>query len=144
MLLATVTNGIVSLLLTFFFPIVIIMVLLMLISRFLPIGGCLGGLMQVLTFSALTRRGDTTDTNGRRLTIDTPQGEVAAEVAGSIPFDGGEQVSIHGPVIGRTKHAWLIQGITPRPFTKLGRGVLGLLLSTFVVVPLTVLLVVCL
>lgn len=140
-LLAAVTNGIVSLLLTFLFPILMIGFLIALVSRLVPFGGCLGGLMKVLTFSALNRRGTPTNTNGWRLTIDTPQGEVAAEVATSIPLNGGEQVSLHGPVIGRTKHAWLIQGITPRPFTKLGRGVLRLLLSTFVLVPLMVLLV---
>lgn len=125
-----ITNGLLSLLLTYLVPIIVLIVVLSFVSKVIPIGGCLGQLFHVFTFfSPLTRRaGSSRDLNGWRVTVENANGATTAELAAPLHLDGGEEVSLHGPVISGVKHAWLIQVLSPRPTTRLARGVLPTLL----------------
>jgi hypothetical protein len=142
-IILAVTNGLVSLLLTYLVPIMLIVVLLSFVSKVIPVGGCLGQLFQLFTFSALTRRaGSNRDANGWRVTVENANGATTAELAAPLHLDGGEEVSLRGPVIGGVKHAWLIQVLSPRPTTRLARGVLPTLTTLLVGLPLLTLLIV--
>lgn len=140
-IILAVTNGLVSLLLTYLVPIILIAVLLSFVSKVIPVGGCLGQLFQLFTFSALTRRaGSSRDPNGWRVTVENANGATTAELAAPLHLDGGEEVSLRGPVIRGVKHAWLIQVLSPRPTTHLARGVLATLTTLLVGLPLLTLL----
>lgn len=135
-----ITSAALSLVLIYLGPILIIMIALALLSMIPGLTGCLGVLFRALSFSWLIGRGRSAPPPGWVLLVETADGPVECRLAADAPFNGGEEVVVHGPAFGGVKHAWLLQCLSPRPFTRIGRGVLGLLLTLFVVAPLMFLL----
>lgn len=71
-------------------------------------------------------------------TLDVETGPTARErvlVAAMPPVDVGDEVVIHGPSLGGVRHAWLIQGVEPSTYTRLGRGLVGTLLLAVMLLP---------
>lgn len=135
-----ITNAVISLVLIYLGPILIIMIALALLSRIPGMTGCLGALVRGLSFSWLIGRGNAHAPAGWVLEVETSSGTVECRVAADAPFNAGDEIVVHGPSFGGVKHAWLLQRLSPTPFTRVGRGVLGLLLTLFVVAPLMFLL----
>lgn len=135
-----ITNAAISLVLIYLGPILILMIALALLSRIPGLTGCLGVLFRAMSFSWLLGRGRSAGPAGWVLQVETASGTVECHLAADAPLSGGEEVVVHGPAFGGVKHAWLLQCLSPRPFTRIGRGVLGLLLTLFVVAPLMFLL----
>lgn len=137
-LISVLTQGMLSLFLMFLGPILVVVLFLALASRVPGASGCLGALMHLAWIPSRLGSRSSNAVDGWGLLLDTSSGPVEVQLAANAPFQGGERVVVHGPVVGRVKHAWLLQCVGPRPFTRVGRGVIGLLLNTFVFVPLLV------
>lgn len=134
------TNAAIGLVLMFLGPILLLMFGMALLAKIPGASGCMTAL-PLLATSWVPRRGDGTG-DGWDLVVETPSGLVTARVAANAPLSGDEEVVIHGPVLGGVKHAWLFQCLSPRPYTKVGRGVLRLLVGALVWLPLAVLVLV--
>lgn len=135
----TITNAAISLMLIYLGPILIVVIALALLSRIPGMTGCLGALFRAVSFSWLLGRGRTEAPDGWTLVVETASGSVECRLAANAPFNGDEEVVVHGPSFGGVKHAWLLQCLSPRPFTRIGRGLLGLLATLLVVAPLVIL-----
>lgn len=139
-LIALFTNAVLGLVLTFLGPILLLMFGMALIAKIPGGRGCLTALPFLAT-AWVPRPGDGSG-DGWDLVVETPSGLVPARVAANAPLSGGEEVVIHGPVFGGVKHAWLFQCLSPRPYTRVGRGVLRLFLGALVWLPLAILVLV--
>lgn len=114
------------------FPVLIVVVVVAWLASRVGMGGCLTAAFQVSLFS---RNRDPFHT-GWRLVVDAGQsGSHVVTVAGDLPFAAGHELVVHGPRVGGARHAWLVQGIAPVTYTRLGRGLVGTLVVAIILVP---------
>lgn len=136
---AALTNAVLSLVFLFIGPIILIMIGLAVLSR-IPGGGCLLALPSMLPLGRGHRFSE--PPAGWDVLVETDSGAVPVRLAANAPLNGGEEVVVHGPALAGVKHAWLFQCLSPRPYTRVGRGVLRLLVGGLIIVPLFVALLV--
>lgn len=119
-----------------FLPIIIFVMLFGWVASKLRIGGCLlAGFF--IGQSARPRSAPRDD--GMLLTVHSSQSDAEQVLlAASVPVAPSEEVVVHGPSFGGTRHAWLMQGIQPTTFTRVGRGLVGTLVTLLVFVPQSV------
>lgn len=113
------------------FPLLVVWLVLAFFAGKLGLGGCLTAGLRLNTV-----RGPRPRDGGWRLLVAT--GADAAEhvvVAGDIPVQPDHEVVVHGPMIAGVRHAWLVQGVAPTTFTRLGRGLNGTVLLALVLLP---------
>lgn len=135
-------QGLTGALFAYLIPIVLVVVVLVLIARFIPIGGCLTAIFRIGMLGAVNRAGRPRTLGGRDVQIQTPSGFVRARIAADVVLAAGDEVVIHGPAFGGVKHAWIVMRLAPTTFTRFGRGVVGIVLATIVVLPLCIVLLV--
>lgn len=135
-LVSAITQAVLSLISLFLGPLVVIVLLLAVASRVPGASGCMGVLMHLAWVPGRFGSRPSSAVDGWRTLLETPSGAAEVHLAANASFHGGERLLVHGPAIGGVKHAWLLQSVGPRPFTRVGRGVIGLLLNTFIFVPL--------
>lgn len=75
---------------------------------------------------------------GWQLVIEHAGGQEQVRIAANAPFMEGQTIQVHGPRVQSVRDTWLVQGIAPVTFTRLGRGLVSTLILTVVLVPVCV------
>lgn len=114
------------------FPFLVIWMLLVAFAGRFGLGGCLA---VPFTLGAGLPRGTPRD-DGWDLVVMTSEdaGERVA-VAGDLPIQPDHELVVHGPRLGDTRHAWVVQGVAPTTFTRVSRGLVGTVLLAAVILP---------
>lgn len=131
-------------LLILLWPYLLLLVLASWVLSKLHLKGCMGALLGAagsilgaglrIGTEAASRR----SRPGWRLTVDHAGGSENVRIAADAPIDEGQVVQVHGPRLGAVRDAWLVQGIAPLTFTRLGRGLVSTLVLALVLVPVCV------
>lgn len=112
------------------FPFLVLWLVVAALANRVGLGGCLS-----VPFTIRAPRVQPRD-DGWRLDVQTsPTGGERVLVAASPPVDVGDEIVVHGPLLGGVRHAWLIQGVAPSTYTRVGRGLVGTLLLAVVLLP---------
>lgn len=102
--------------------------------------GCLGSIFggTVSKGADIGIRGMFRPRPGWRFVVDHAKGQESVRLAADVPLHEDHLVVVHGPRFGGTRDAWLIQGISPVSFTRLGRGLVGTVVRLALLVPVCV------
>lgn len=111
-------------------PFLLIWIVLGALASRVGLGGCLMAPLMIRLPRAQPRD------DGWALDVQTgPSSGESVHVAGDVPVRTGDEVVVHGPLIGGVRHAWLIQGVGATTFTTVTRGLIGTIVRAAILVP---------
>lgn len=108
--------------------------------------GCMSALLRMvgsifgtgLRLGANLTSGAAPSRHGWQVIVEHSGGREHVNIAADIPIDEGQVLLVHGPRLGTTREAWLVQGVTPMTFTRLGRGLVSTTVLVLLLTPVIV------